>query len=96
MDMIGLFCAIASVIALAEKRSVTVRSYGFSVVLLDANGDMVECRRFADNSALYVYAPHNNNFLSQLAGHVCELVNQRALALREEAQEPEIVPTSLG
>lgn len=96
MDMINLFCAVVSLLALSERRSVTVRSYGFSVVLIDAKGDMVECRQFADKSALYIYAPHNNSFLSQLAGHVCELVNQRALALREEAQEPEIVPTSLG
>lgn len=96
MDMINLFCAMVSVIALAEKRSITVRSYGFAVVLIDAKGDMVECRQFADKSALYIYAPHNNNFLSQLAGHVCELVNQRSLALREEAQEPEIAPEPLG
>jgi hypothetical protein len=94
--MINLFCALVGVLTLAEKRSITVRSYGFSVVLLNAKGDMVECRQFADRSALYVYAPHNNNNLSQLAAHVCELVNQRSLALREEAQEPEIAPEPLG
>ena len=96
MDMISLFCALASVLALAEKRSVTVRSYGFSVVLMDANGDMVECRRFADNSALYVYAPHANTAICSFAGQICELVNGRSLSVREERKEPEIAPEPLG
>ena len=96
MDMINLFCAMVSVIAVAEKRSITVRSYGFAVVLIDAKGDMVECRRFADNSALYVYAPHANTAICSFAGQICELVNGRSLSVREERKEPEIVPTSLG